>query len=115
MASIDDVRGLIELATRVYAAPGLVGYVVDLIEATRDHPDVRLGASTRAVVAMTRALRAWALLAGRSFVVPEDVKALARPVLAHRLLLGADAELRGATGASVIDELTTAIAIPSAG
>jgi MoxR-like ATPase len=65
----------------------LADYLLDLVEATRQHPDIRLGASTRAGLALYRAAQALALLEGRSFVIPDDIKRLAAPVLAHRLLV----------------------------
>jgi MoxR-like ATPase len=65
----------------------LVDYLLDLIEATRDHPDIQLGVSTRAALALYRASQALALVNGRSYVIPDDVKQLAVPVLAHRLLV----------------------------
>ncbi len=77
-------------------------YAVALVRATRDHPDVRLGASPRASVALYRAAQAAALLAGRDFVLPDDVRAIAPAVLEHRLLLDIDRELRGATAAGVV-------------
>jgi MoxR-like ATPase len=64
----------------------LSDYVLDLALATRDHPDVHLGASTRAALALYRAAQALALVEGRDYTVPDDVKRLARPVLAHRIL-----------------------------
>ena len=69
---------------RVDAA--LAGYVLDVVEATRNHPEIALGASTRAALSLYRAAQAFALIDGRGYVVPDDVKRLASPVLAHRLL-----------------------------
>jgi MoxR-like ATPase len=80
-------------------------YVVRIVRATRDHPDLRLGGSPRSSVALYRASQAWALLDGRDFVLPDDVTALAPAVLTHRLLLDIDRELRGARPDRVIAEL----------
>ena len=85
-----------------------------LADATRRHPDLELGASPRGALGLQRAARAWAAAAGRDFVLPDDVKRLAAPVLAHRLLPSGDAELRGVTGADVIGELLTSIPVPGA-
>ena len=112
VAGVDEVRALIELATRVYIAPGLVGYVVDLAARTRDHRDVRLGVSTRAVVAMVRAVRARALLSGRNYAIPEDVKALAVAVFGHRMILTPEAELQGTGVAAVLTRLLDSEPVP---
>ena len=90
-------------------------YLVALVRATREHPDLRLGASPRSSVALYRAAQAWALLDGRAFVLPDDVRTVAHPVLDHRLLLDIDRELRGATVAGVIDAVLEAVAVPLAG
>ena len=73
------------------------------------------GASPRSSVALYRAAQAWALLDGRAFVLPDDVRTVAHPVLDHRLLLDIDRELRGATVAGVIDEVLETVAVPLAG
>jgi MoxR-like ATPase len=92
-------------ARTVRVAHEVEGYLVDLVRATREHPDVRLGASPRASVALYRAAQAIALLDGRDFVLPDDIRAMAAPVLEHRLLLDIDRELRGATPAAVVAEV----------
>lgn len=112
VSSADQMRSLIAMASQVYVAPGLVGYIVDLAAGTRDHPDVRLGLSTRSVVLMVRATRARALLSGRNFVTPEDVKALAVPVFAHRLILTPEAELQGLGQAALIERLLDSQPVP---
>ena len=78
-------------------------YIVALVRATRDHPDLELGASPRPTVALYRASQAAAVLASRSFVLPDDVKALVQPVLAHRLVVDLDRSLRGASASSILD------------
>ncbi len=114
VAGTDEVRALIELARRVYVAPGLVGYVVDLAARTRDDRDVRLGVSTRAVVTMVRALRAKALIDGRNFVIPEDVKALTVPVFGHRMILTPEAELQGRSSSEILTRLLDSEPVPGA-
>ncbi len=81
------------------------GYLVRIVRATREHADLQLGASPRASVALYRAAQALALIDGRDFVLPDDVSALAGPVLTHRLLVDVDRELRGATAGDVISEV----------
>ena len=87
-------------------------YVVALVRATRGHPDLQLGASPRASVALFRASQAWACLAGRTFVLPDDVAAVAPAVLAHRVLLDVDRQLRGARTDRVIAELLDTTPVP---
>ena len=85
-----------------------------LVRATRLHPDIQLGASPRATVALYRASQATALLEGRSFVLPDDVKAIARPVLAHRLVVDLDQSLRGASAEAVLDAILSDVPVPPA-
>ena len=87
------------------------GYLVRIVRATRDHPDLQLGASPRASVALYRAAQALALIEGRDFVLPDDVSALAGPVLTHRLLVDVDRELRGATAGDVISEVLAGVPV----
>jgi MoxR-like ATPase len=89
LAPVVGKEALIELQARTRAVKvdaALADYVLDLVEATRQHPDVALGASTRAALGFYRAAQAHALTDGRDYVVPDDVKGLAEPVLAHRLV-----------------------------
>jgi MoxR-like ATPase len=98
----------------VLVADDVEAYVVGVIRATRDHPDIRLGASARSAVALYRASQAWAALDGRNFVLPDDVKQLVRPVLGHRLILDLDRELRGATRSAVLGHVLEQTAVPLA-
>ena len=103
-----DAGALPELraATRSVAVSDEVeAYLVRIVRATREHPDLRLGASPRASVSLYRAAQARALLAGRDFVLPDDVAALAPAVLTHRILVDVDRELRGASPQGVIAEV----------
>ena len=85
------------MAQRVHIADPLYAYAVRLAAATRNHPQVRVGVSPRGVIALTRAACAYALIDGRGYVLPEDLKTLVEPVFAHRVLLSPDAQLRGVT------------------
>ena len=87
-------------------------YLVQVSRATRTDPDVRLGASPRATLALHRASQAWAAMQGRDFVVPDDVKYLAVPVLAHRLIASLEARLRGRDAASIVESILDSLAVP---
>jgi len=86
VVSVTQLQAMIAAARDVFIAPPVEQYLVDLVHSTRDHPDLRLGASPRATLHLVRAVKAKALLDGRDFVLPDDVAALAVPVLAHRML-----------------------------
>jgi MoxR-like ATPase len=105
LALRDEVR-------RVHVSEEVEAYLVALVRATRDHADLSLGASPRATVALYRVVQAGAVLAGRSFVLPDDVKAVAQAVLAHRLVVDLDHSLRGATAETALDELLATVPAP---
>lgn len=105
---------LTDAARTVLVSEDVERYVVALVRATRDHADVRLGGSPRSSVALYRAAQAWALLDGRGFTLPDDVRAVAHPVLDHRLLLDIDRELRGATVRGVVDDVLDQVPVPLA-
>jgi MoxR-like ATPase len=90
----------------------IVGYIVDVCRATRESPAVRLGVSPRGATGLLAASRAWAWLSGRDYVLPDDVKALARPALRHRIGLRAEAELEGATTEGVLDQVLANVPVP---
>jgi MoxR-like ATPase len=99
-------------AARVSVTPEVLSYIVDLCRATRSSPSVSLGASPRGATALLRTSRAWAWLSGRDFVTPDDVKALARPTLRHRLALRPEAELEGATTDAVLEGVLATVPVP---
>jgi MoxR-like ATPase len=103
---------MIEVAGQVHVAPPLYDYLVRVTAATRDAPGVRLGASPRAGLALLRAVRARAAAASRGYAVPDDVKALAVAVLAHRLVITPEAELAGQTGTDVVREVLASVPVP---
>ena len=117
-AGVRPVAGVAELAAGraavrgVTLAPEVVGYVVDLARATRDSPSLQLGVSPRGATALMSAARAWAWLSGRDYVTPDDVKALARPALRHRVELRPEAELEGVTPDAVLDSVLAAVPVP---
>ncbi|BFU45781.1 AAA family ATPase [Krasilnikovia sp. MM14-A1004] len=106
------VGEMARMALRVHIADPLYSYAVKLAAATRNHPQVRVGVSPRGVIALTRAASAYALINGRGYVLPEDFKALLGPVFAHRVLLSADAQLRGVTAAEVLDDAVRSVPVP---
>ncbi len=117
-AGLRPVAGVADLvagraAVRAVAiAPEVIGYVVDLARATRSSPSLQLGVSPRGATALMSAARAWAWLSGRDYVTPDDVKALARPALRHRVELRPEAELEGVTPDAVLDGVLGAVAVP---
>jgi MoxR-like ATPase len=108
----DELLALRRVVSGVVFSDVVEGYVVDLVRATREHADLRLGASPRASVSLYRASQAWAALEGRGFVLPDDVAAVARPVLGHRLLLDMDRQLRGSTVERVMTEVIESVPVP---
>jgi MoxR-like ATPase len=104
-----QVTALIGWARRVHVAPAIEDYAVALAHATREHADLRLGASPRATLQLVRAAKVWAALDGRGFVIPDDVTALLGPVFAHRLI-PSRAAAGGRTAADVVDAALERIA-----
>ena len=113
LITADAVQQMAELADNVRIDTAILAYISRLAEESRRHPQVKLGVSTRGCLALTRSAKTWAASKGRTFVVPDDVKALAQPVLGHRLMLTPDAEFGGATAESVIDQVLADVAPPS--
>ena len=112
VATAEDVVGLQNAAKNVYVDSAVREYIVGLIEATRTHEDVFLGASPRASLGMFRAVRAMALIQDRDYVIPDDVKDLAYGVLAHRMILAPSARMRGLQTRQVIDGLLELVPVP---
>jgi MoxR-like ATPase len=117
-AGLSAVAGPADLAAgraaarTVTVAPEVMSYIVDVCRATRTSPSVSLGASPRGATALLRTARAWAWMSGRDFVTPDDVKALARPTLRHRLALRPEAELEGATTDAVLEGVLAMVPAP---
>ena len=110
----EEVISLQNAAKNIYVDGTVREYIVGLIEATRNHEDVYLGASPRASLGMFRVVRAMALLQDRDYVIPDDVKDLANAVLGHRLILAPSARMRGLQTKQVIDGLLESVAVPGA-
>ncbi|HEY9309733.1 MAG TPA: MoxR family ATPase [Microbacterium sp.] len=105
VVSADEVSGLVAWARAVHVAPAIEDYAVALAQATRNHSDLRLGASPRATLQLVRAAKVWAALDGRAFVIPDDITALLAAVFAHRLIPTRAAG--GARGTSAADAIAT--------
>jgi MoxR-like ATPase len=112
VADAQQVAAMIEVAKTVHAAEALRRYIVDLVRASRVHPAIELGASPRASLALLRAARAKAATEARDYVLPDDVKALAHPLLCHRLVLAPDARMTERSAADVVDDLLSTVSIP---
>jgi MoxR-like ATPase len=112
VASAQEVAALIDTVKHLHAAEAFKRYVVDVIRATREHKAVELGCSPRAGLSLLRAARAAAATSNRDYVVPADVKALAQPVLSHRLIMSPDAQMAGIAAAEVIADVIGSVAIP---
>lgn len=120
---LDDLRKVIEIdalvaaqeATKeIHVADAVREYIVALVDATRHHEDVFLGASPRGSLALFNAARAWAGIRGREFVTPDDVKVLAEPTLAHRIIVGPGARMRGIESRQIVREILEAVPVPGA-
>ena len=99
----------------VYIAPQVKRYIVDLVRQTRQHPDVYLGASPRGSLALFRAGQARAIILGRDYVLPDDIKALVKPALGHRVILGPAARLRDLSADQVLDEVLSRVPVRGGG
>ena len=115
VADAIGVRAMIEVARGVHVSEAIRRYIVDLVEATRNHPDVYLGASPRASIMLLRASRAMAAADERDYVIPDDVKALVPPVLSHRVIVTADAVMGGRSAEALLTELLAEVAVPVSG
>ena len=115
VADTADVVKLIDTVRSVYVSDEVKQYVINLVSATREHPDLRLGASPRASLHLVRAARAHAVLSGRGFVLPDDIKYLAVPVLAHRLIPTAEARIGRREPQQIITDLLERVPVSPTG
>jgi MoxR-like ATPase len=112
VASAEDLMNAQEAIRSVYVAPAVKHYIVDLTHQTRQHADVYLGASPRGSLALFRTGQASAAMQGRDFVLPDDIKALVKPALSHRVILGPAARLRDLSSDQVLDEILSIVPVP---
>jgi MoxR-like ATPase len=110
--SADDLKYLQEAIRRVHIDTAVENYIVEVVRATRTHSAVELGASPRGTLALYRASQALAALRGRTYVIPDDVKQLAQPVLAHRLLASSQARMHGRVMEQIVEDVLKSVAVP---
>jgi MoxR-like ATPase len=103
-----------EQVTEVYLDPSVRAYAVRLVQATRTHPDVALGASPRGTLALVATAQALAAIAGRDYVLPDDVQRMALPALAHRIIVRPESLLRGQTASGILASILAAVDVPLA-
>jgi MoxR-like ATPase len=107
-----EVAKLVDVVRTVHVSPAVKRYTINLVTATRTSPDLRLGGSPRATLHLVRAARAAAALDDRDYVLPDDIQALASPVLAHRLLPTADVQISRRTTEQVVEEIVASVPVP---
>ena len=112
VAGSSDLAAGREAVRQVLVADEVLGYIVDIVGATRHSPALQLGVSPRGATALLATARSWAWLSGRNYVTPDDVKAMARPTLRHRVSLRPEAELEGANADGVLDGILSAVPVP---
>lgn len=112
VASLETVERMVNIARSVTVSSSVKNYIVDLVEGTRQHPDIMLGGSPRSALFLQRIARSRAASAGRDYVMPDDIKALAGPVLEHRLALRPEAQMRGETIEGVIEDVFGRLRVP---
>jgi MoxR-like ATPase len=110
----EDLADAQSQVKNTHVDPLIKEYIVDLVEATRRHDDIYLGASPRGSLALYNSTRAWAAIQGRDFVIPDDVKDLAEPALAHRVIVSPAARMKGIDSRSIVRELLSIVAVPGA-
>lgn len=116
VAPLITANGVVEmsaLAAEVHTDPAVLGYVSQIADATRSASEVKLGLSIRGCLAYVRASKTWAATKGRNYIIPDDIKDLATPILSHRLILDPEAEFSGITVNSVIERLLQQIQAPT--
>ncbi len=112
VVSVEEIEELVVVAREVTVSSSVKTYIIDLVDGTRQHPDVLLGASPRSALFLQRLSRARAASQGREYVTPDDIKLLAHPVLEHRMALRPEAQMRGETLPDVIEDLMNRLRVP---
>ena len=112
IAETDELLQAQEAIKSIYVSPAVKRYIVELTHQTRQHEDVYLGASPRGSLALFRTGQARAAIEGRDFVLPDDIKALVKPALSHRVILGPAARLRDLSGDQILDEIISRVPVP---
>ncbi len=114
VVSLDDLIAAQRAVREVYLNHDIKNYIVNLVTTSRQHPDVYLGASPRGALALYRTTQARAALAGRDYVIPDDVKALAESTLAHRIIVGPNARIKDISATSIIHNILNTVPVPGA-
>lgn len=112
LITTEAIGDMADMAAGVHVDAAVLDYVSRLAEATRSDPQTRLGVSVRGCIALVRCAKVWAAAQGRAFVIPDDIKELAEPVLAHRLMLDVEAEFAGVTNSEVLENVLSVTAPP---
>ncbi|HLN64242.1 MAG TPA: MoxR family ATPase [Symbiobacteriaceae bacterium] len=112
VATPEELREAQAQVREIHVADDVRRYIAELVHATRRHPDAAIGASPRGSLALFRAAQALAAIRGRAYVVPDDVKWMAQPVLGHRIILKPESQLRGRTAAQVVQAVLGQVAVP---
>ncbi len=114
LITTEAVADMAEMVAGVHIDQAVLRYTAELAEETRNDPNTRVGVSVRGTMALLRAAKVWAASEARTFVLPDDVKALATPVWHHRMVLDPEAEFRGASGDTIVARALAEIAAPQA-
>jgi MoxR-like ATPase len=109
----ESIVTMAQLASEVHVDAAVMGYVSEIVSATRADKDAALGVSIRGALALARGLKTWAIASGRTFVTPDDVRELAVPVLAHRIIVDPESEFAGVTGTEIVERALLAVAPPA--
>ena len=112
VVSVEEILTAQQERRQIRAEDSVRDYLVRVARATRENPDVQLGASPRATLALFQAAQAWAALQGRDFILPDDIKHMALPVLCHRLVISPQAQLRGRTAEELVADMIAAVPVP---
>lgn len=112
VTALDEILELQEQITGLYVEHDVSAYILDIVEATRNHSAIRIGGSPRATIALYKSAQALAAIRGRPYVVPEDVKEMALPILQQRIILNAEYEVKGYRAKAVIEELIEQQKVP---
>ncbi len=112
--SVEELRAAQEAIKEIHVDDKIRGYIIDVVRETREHPDVYLGSSSRGGLALFRLCQAKAAILGRDYVIPDDVKALAIPALAHRIIVGPAARIKDITQDEIVESLLSKVAVPVA-
>ena len=112
VVSVEQLTSAQDAIKEVYISPELKRYIIEIVEQTRKHPEVYLGASPRGSLALYRTAQARSAMAGRDFILPDDIKALSVPTLSHRVILGPGARLRDINAEQIVEEIIQIVKVP---